>query len=161
MSNGAARSGFKKVMSVKLKKYSRNYNTFIIIACVVWSGQYFIPTPILSIDADLQLMPGHYPHSQVKDRDEATTVTRGSTLQLLMAGRITWLLHNACDPRFLRFSSLQRHVCGTGWCPHSRVWASLQYPCKRHDPGSRCCIGELSSLAKPLGVAVNHVHARI
>ena len=119
---------------------------------------------ILSIDAGLEMTPSPYPHSQVKNWDEATTVTHRSTLQLLMAGRITRLLREACDPRFPRFSSPQQHVCRTGWYPHSWAWASLQYmaskcPCKRDDPGSRCCTSESLSLAKPLGVAVNHVHA--
>ena len=67
----------------------------------------------MSIDAGLELTPGLYPHSQVKDRDEATMVTRGSTLQLLMAGRITWLLREACDPQFPRFrNSMSVEVVG-------------------------------------------------
>ena len=40
-----------------------------------------------SIDLSLNLMPNSYPHPQVKNRDEAMTVTCGSVPQLLMAGR--------------------------------------------------------------------------
>ena len=42
---------------------------------------------MLSIGTGLELKLSPYPHFQVKDRYEVTTVTRGSTLQLLMAGR--------------------------------------------------------------------------
>ena len=80
---------------------------------------------ILSMDVGLELMSGPYPHSQVKDWDEATMVTCGSMLQLPMAGRksydISFKLKAACDPQFPHFSSPQQHVCQTGWCPHSQV----------------------------------------
>ena len=82
---------------------------------------------ILSIDAGLELTPDPYHHFQVKDWNEATTVTCGCMLHLLIAGRKSYdakvisnsmsVVRNSMSVELVGVLTVERELLSDIWHP--------------------------------------------